>query len=73
MNTRVGGYVIVQACDGRWNYGPSVVEQAMSSDEFGTFPTRLDATKAALKEITVREYAALSKSAKRIANSVYKA
>ena len=44
--------VIVQACDGRWNYCPRSQEQLARSDEFGTYPTQWDARDAMLAEVS---------------------
>lgn len=38
---------VVQALDGRWNYGPLVLERAMRREESGLFATNQDAVNAA--------------------------
>lgn len=38
------GLAVVQALDGRWDFGPQVLRGALESAEFGTYPTREAAT-----------------------------
>lgn len=38
------GLVVVQALDGRWDFGPEVMRAALESADFGTFPTQEAAT-----------------------------
>lgn len=39
--------VLVQAIDGRWDYGPQKLVGVMEIDEFGTYESREDAERAA--------------------------
>lgn len=41
--------VIVQALDGRWNYGPECLRAALESEDFGTFPSKEAALLAAVE------------------------
>ncbi len=44
-------FVVVQADDGRWNFGPVALAEALHSEEFGTYPTEAQARAAALDAI----------------------
>lgn len=46
----ISDLAFVQAIDGRWNYGPESTRVAMSSEEYGTFPTEADAREAAARD-----------------------
>ena len=43
--------VVVQAIDGRWNYGPIYQENLMRSEEFGTYETKWDAHDAMIEAV----------------------
>ncbi len=43
-------FVVAQALDGRWDFGPYTMERLITSDEHGTFPTHAAAVKALAKE-----------------------
>lgn len=41
--------VVVQALDGRWNYGPPELAEALASEEHGAYATAADASQAATR------------------------
>ena len=42
--------IAVRAIDGRWNYGPAMLEAALRSEETGVYPDQFTAFRAALKD-----------------------
>lgn len=42
--------IAVQALDGRWNYGPAILEAALRSEEFGVYPDAPTAWRAGQQE-----------------------
>lgn len=42
---------VVQALDGRWNYGPLTLERAMKREETGLFMTNQEAVNAAQRAL----------------------